>query len=189
MTRAGRAGPDGALGPVLVGLRGCGKSTLAPLVAERLALEPVDADAVLEAREGASVAAIFAERGEPAFRALELRLLLDDLLARPRIVLATGGGAVLHEPVRAELRRRFTAWLHAPLSLLARRLAGDRSRPGLTGDDPAAEVAAVFRAREHLYREVATIAIDTGARPPDAAADAICSAYRAHCRAATGAQV
>jgi hypothetical protein len=80
-------------GPVLVGMRGSGKSSVAPLLAERLQMKAIDADAELELRAGRSIPTIFAEDGEPEFRRIERTLLLDDLLRRNDTVIATGGGA------------------------------------------------------------------------------------------------
>ena len=116
------------LGPVLVGLRGCGKSSVAPLLASRLEMTAVDADAELEKQQGRTIAEIFAADGEPYFRSLEQKLLLE-LVERPQIVLATGGGAVLHPDFRGTLVGRFTVWLHAPLALLAQRIKGSSLPP------------------------------------------------------------
>jgi shikimate kinase len=119
-------------GPVLVGMRGSGKSSVAPLLAERLQMKAIDADAELELRAGRSIPTIFAEDGEPEFRRIERTLLLDDLLRRNDTVIATGGGAVLDSEVRERLRQRLTVWLHAPVDVLARRIGGS-DRPSLTG--------------------------------------------------------
>jgi 3-phosphoshikimate 1-carboxyvinyltransferase len=155
-------------GPALVGLRGAGKSTLAPLIAELCGLDWVDADAELERRTGRSVAEILTWQGEAELRRLERELLLE-LLERPRVVLATGGGAVLHEEVRSALRRRVTAWLRAPALVLASRVTGS-GRPPLTGLPLAEEMEMLASAREPLYREVAVVELDTGAIGPEDAA-------------------
>ncbi len=74
----------------LIGYRATGKTTLAKLLAERLGWEWLDADAEIERAAGKSIARIFAEDGEPAFRDLEARVVAD-LCRRERLVLATGG--------------------------------------------------------------------------------------------------
>src|SRR5687768_14210666 len=127
-----------SFGPVLIGLRGSGKSTVAPLLARRLGFVALDADAELERHEGRTVQAIFRDHGEQEFRRLE-RAVLMELLGQPLAVLATGGGAVLHEVVRCRLRERFTVWLHAEVDVLAARIAGS-GRPSLTGGDIGAEL-------------------------------------------------
>src|SRR5688500_2590703 len=79
---------------LLIGYRGTGKSTVARLVAERLNWPWLDADVELERRAGKSIAAIFAEDGEPAFRDLESQVLAE-LVQADRHVLALGGGVIL----------------------------------------------------------------------------------------------
>lgn len=170
-------GYDPAFGPVLVGMRGSGKSTLAAPLAAALGLVAIDADAELERRSGRAIAEIFATEGQPAFRQLERELLLDDLLQRPRCVLASGGGAVLHDDVRRALAQRVTIWLQAPLARLAQRVEGS-SRPSLTGGSIVDELAAVLAAREALYGDVATLVVDTSSGKPDELAEAIAKHWR-----------
>jgi 3-phosphoshikimate 1-carboxyvinyltransferase len=162
------AAPRPLFGPALVGLRGSGKSTLAPLVARQTGLAWVDADAELERRTGKRIAEILQEAGEPEFRRLEREVMLE-LLRRPGSVLATGGGAVMHEEVRRELRDRVTVWLRAPAQVLATRIDGT-GRPSLTGQGLEEEVLALASAREPLYREVTALEIDTARLEPKEAA-------------------
>ena len=75
----------------LIGLSGSGKSTVGPLLAERLGLPHLDVDLVLEQREGRTIREIFDTDGEPYFRALEREITIE-LLAAPG-VLSLGGGA------------------------------------------------------------------------------------------------
>ena len=78
----------------LVGFMGAGKSTLGPVLAERLGREFVSVDAVVEERVGTSVADVFATRGEGAFRELEEGAAFDVLSHRPPAVVELGGGAL-----------------------------------------------------------------------------------------------
>ncbi|HEV2971690.1 MAG TPA: shikimate kinase [Pirellulales bacterium] len=87
----------------LIGYRGTGKTTVAQQLALRLGWDWVDADVELELHAGKSIAAIFADDGEPAFRDLEAANLRD-LIGRDRTVLALGGGVVLRPENRALLR-------------------------------------------------------------------------------------
>ena len=98
----------------LIGYRATGKTTLARLLAERLGWDWIDADVEIERRAGKSIARIFAEQGEPAFRDLEAQVIAD-LCRRDRLVLAAGGGA----PLRPESRRAMreagkVVWLVGP---------------------------------------------------------------------------
>jgi len=161
---------DRCWGVVLVGMRGCGKSSVAPLLARRLDLDYVDADRELSRRAGRSICEVFATDGEPAFRELEREVLLGDLLWREGIVLAAGGGAVLHAEVREVLKRRATVWLRASLSVMAARIRGSQ-RPSLTGDPIEVELEQVLQQRLVLYQEVATVTVNTDEqRPPEVAA-------------------
>ncbi|MFM7108539.1 MAG: shikimate kinase [Planctomycetaceae bacterium] len=167
----------------LVGYRGTGKSTVAALLAARLGCGWIDADAVLEERLGTTIAALARDRGERAFRDAE-STILRDLLASCPGVLATGGGVVLRPENRELLRGagRPVAWLTAAAGVIRGRLAADPltrdRRPALAGDaaaggDPLAEVDAALADREPLYREVADVAFDTTADPPERVAERI----------------
>lgn len=159
-------------GVILVGYRGCGKTTVARLLAARLHLPPIDADDLLEARVGRSIAAVIAADGEPAFRNLESEVLAE-VLAGPPAVLATGGGVVLREDNRVLLRSsgRPVVWLQADAGVIRSRLAADPTtasrRPGLAGADPLAEVADTLAAREPLYADVANVAFDATSESPE----------------------
>jgi len=172
-------------GPVLVGLRGSGKSTIGPRAARALGLTWMDADAEIERDFGAPIPEIFQQRGEKGFRDLEKGALLS-LLALPGVLLGTGGGAVLHPEVRKALLGRFTVWLTGPVSILASRIAGS-DRPSLTGRPVEEELSAMASQREALYREVATLVVDTGLLSPDQSAEAIRAGFlEAQARAREG---
>lgn len=87
----------------LTGYRGTGKSSVAPLLADRLGWSWIDADAEIERRAGQSIRDIFAAGGEPEFRRQE-RAVMVDLLSRDRLVIASGGGAILNEQTRRDMR-------------------------------------------------------------------------------------
>ncbi|MFN8012416.1 MAG: shikimate kinase [Holophagaceae bacterium] len=114
---------------VLAGSSGAGKSTLGAMLAARLGLPFHDLDDVLEARAGASIPAIFAARGEAAFRALESELL-PGLLASPSVV-ALGGGAWETEAVRRAAQDAGAAvlWLAERPEACWARVAADPHRP------------------------------------------------------------
>ncbi len=165
-------------GLALVGYRGTGKSTVGRLVAERLGLPFVDADRELESRLGRSIASIFAEQGEAAFRDEEARLLRE-LTQRPGLVLATGGGVILREANRQALRRfGFVAWLKADPETLTARLGGDPGgRPALTPLGLLEEVAALLKSRLPFYREVADVEIETASSTPEKISREVVAAY------------
>ena len=84
----------------LYGPPGSGKSTIGRLLATRLGLPFTDLDAVIVETDGRPIPQIFAEEGEPGFRAREKQALAD-MAARPRHVVALGGGALLNPECRA----------------------------------------------------------------------------------------
>lgn len=141
---------DGHL--VLVGLPGSGKSTVGRAVAKRLSRPFLDFDAEIEKREGISVARIFAERGEAAFRYLEFSLT-QELAAAPPMVLAPGGGWVTIAGVMALLRPpgRIIHLRISPNEALRRLTRSRIVRPLLAQADPAMAMQSLWERRSGLY--------------------------------------
>jgi shikimate kinase len=156
---------------ILIGYRATGKTTLARRLAGRLGWSWIDADVEIERRAGKSIARIFAEGGEPAFRQLEAEVIAD-VCRQDRLVLAAGGGA----PLRPENRQAMrgcgqVVWLTAsPATILARMSAdattADR-RPSLTGRDPLDEILELLARRDPIYRELAHLVVDTEGKTPE----------------------
>jgi 3-dehydroquinate synthase len=142
-------------GPVrrvaLVGLPGSGKSAVGAALAERLGWRFADTDALVELREGRSIAAIFAADGEAGFRRRELEALRDALTGNGPLVLACGGG-LLTEVGARDLLARSTCivWLDGDDATLLRRLGEAADRPLLRGD-PASRLAELRTARTRQY--------------------------------------
>jgi shikimate kinase len=156
---------------VLIGYRATGKTTLAGLLAKRLGWDWIDADVEIERRRGKSIARIFAEDGEPAFRDLEAEVVAD-LCRRRRLVLAAGGGA----PMRPENRRAMKSsgkvvWLKARPETILARMSGDQTtaqrRPNLTEKGPLDEIVHLLCRREPIYRESADLEVDTESKTPE----------------------
>ena len=154
----------------LIGYRGTGKTTVAQQLALRLGYDWVDADVEVELAAGKSIAEIFAESGEPAFRSLESKTL-EQLVQRPRCVLALGGGVVLADANREQLKLcSDVVWLKASIKSIEGRLAGDQTtaqrRPNLTNHGGRNEIEALLAQREPIYRACATLEVDTDDRTP-----------------------
>lgn len=144
------------------GPMGSGKSSVVRRLAELWGTRAVDLDAIIEAREGRTVSALFAERGEAAFRALE-RMVLDDLLGDPAVrIVALGGGTVTDQALRRRLLQEGTlVTLKASLDTLARRVGSGHGRPLLAGGDVRARLSALLEQRAAAYAEChAEIATD-----------------------------
>jgi shikimate kinase len=155
---------------VLIGYRGTGKTTVAQQLALRLGWDWIDADVEIELRAGKSIAAIFADDGEPTFRDLESQVLAATI-GRERMVLAAGGGVVLREENRRLLRTAGKiVWLKADVATILARVAADQTtagrRPQLTTAGGETEVHQLLQKRMPLYQELADLEIDTKGRTP-----------------------
>jgi shikimate kinase len=154
----------------LIGYRGTGKSEVARQLALRLGWDWVDADVEVELKAGKSIAAIFADDGEPAFRDLEATVLAE-LVQRDRAVLALGGGVILR-PANRELLQQSNkvVWLTAKPETIARRLAADAAtasrRPNLSAAGGLEEIRRLLAERTPLYRELGDFEIDTENKSP-----------------------
>jgi len=158
----------------LIGLMGAGKSAVARILGERLAVSVADLDAMLEAETGHPIAAQFADHGEAAFRRREALALRRALAAGVRVI-ACGGGVVLDPGNRALLKERCdVVWLEVGPDEAARRLAAVReTRPLLAGADPEARLRTVLSERADLYRDIAARRIATDGLGVEQVADAV----------------
>lgn len=142
---------------VLVGPMGAGKSSIGRRLAHACGLPFVDLDREIETRAGTDIPTIFAHEGEAGFRRRE-REALADLLEGAPCVLATGGGAVLDPDNRARMRRQgFVVYLRIDVDAQLTRLANDRSRPLIAGDDREAVLRRLAAERGPLYDAVADL--------------------------------
>ncbi len=159
----------------LIGYRGCGKSTVGPILAAKLGWRFLDADAELEMHARRSVAAIFADDGEDVFRDIESENLVR-LAVETEIVLATGGGVVLREANRDLLKTACVVWLDTPPVECWRRIENDTStvdrRPRLTVEGGFEEVKRLMAERAPLYEAVASLRIN-GSEAPEIVAGLI----------------
>lgn len=148
----------GARHLVLIGLRGCGKTTVGRELARRLGRPFVDVDDEIARLAHADVDALLREQGERAFREVERRALRG-LVERPPAVIATGGGAVLGGAEFAALADpALVVWLDVPVEVLVQR-AAERPRPALTGLSVADEFVCLERERRPLYAAAADMVL------------------------------
>jgi shikimate kinase len=169
---------------VLVGMMGAGKTAVGRRLARALNWPFKDADAAIEAAAGTSIANIFAEIGEAAFRIKE-RQIIARLLTGERQVLALGGGAFMDPETRALVRARgFSIWLRAELDVLLRRTSTPGKRPLLAGGDPRETLASLLTQRAPVYGE-ADLVIDSSKGPINAVVGRILAALPAAARAAS----
>lgn len=145
-----------------VGLPGSGKSTIGRQLARRLDIRFFDSDSVIERRTGLSVRGFFEREGEQSFRDLEQEVV-SELTQHENCVLATGGGVVLRQANRDNLRQRCqVVYLHSVPDEIFRRLRHDQNRPLLQVADPLAKLNELYALRDPLYRETAHVVVETG---------------------------
>lgn len=146
---------------VLVGFMGAGKSSIARLVSRTLGFESVDTDDIVVETARMSIPRIFKKDGEEAFRDLETAALLS-LAEKEKLVVSTGGGIVLREENRKNLRLiGFTVWLSASVEATYERVRRNTNRPLLHVPDPKQTIAEMMDARAPFYQEAADLHIDT----------------------------
>ena len=156
---------------VLVGAPGAGKTVVGRLLAERLGVAFRDTDADIESATGRTVADLFVQDGEAAFRAYE-RAAVARALADHDGVLALGGGAVLDAGTRGALAGHTVVHLTVELPAAVARTGLGAARPVLLGN-PRARLRELLDARRPLYEAVATVSVATDDRDPAAVADAV----------------
>ena len=160
-----------AVNAVLIGMPGCGKSTVGRALAARMGRPFVDCDGEIERRAGKPIPEIFARDGEAAFRELEAAVIADVCREKGRVI-ATGGGAVLRgENVRAMRQNGAVLLLERDIASLSMD-----GRPLSRSLDALREMRQV---RGPLYCAAADAAIDNNAAPEDAVARAEEAFYEA----------
>lgn len=141
---------------VLTGFMGTGKSTVGRMLAKRLQYQFIDTDALIESRQNRSVAQIFEESGEPAFRTME-RETAAELADRERLVISTGGKMLLDpDNLRALSRNGRVFCLVAGADEIIRRLTASHARnkrPLLAAPDPERAIRELLQQRAEAYRQ------------------------------------
>jgi len=162
---------------VLVGMMGAGKSSIGKRLASRLGLSFVDADSEIEAAAGMTIAEIFAEHGEPYFRAGEARVIARLLDNGPQ-VLATGGGAIMDQHTRDLIHiKGISVWLKADLDVLMKRTKRRNDRP------LADKMHDLLPLREPVY-SLSDIVVQSRDEPHDVIVDEIVAALAGHLKLA-----
>jgi len=149
---------------VLTGFMCTGKSEVGRRLAKRLGRPFVDTDHLIEQRAGKTVAAIFRDDGEPAFRAFE-RDAVATASAGEDTVIAVGGGAILDPANVGRLRARgVIVCLSADTDTILRRVGDVARRPLLAGGDPRGTVERLLAERGPAYARAADVTVDTSDR-------------------------
>ncbi|GAB3623166.1 shikimate kinase AroK [Mariniluteicoccus endophyticus] len=156
----------------LIGAPGVGKSTVGARLAQRLGLELVDIDGLIEQREQMAIAEIFANHGEPHFRALEQDATCTVLAEPDECVVSLGGGAVMNPAIQEALRGHDVVWLEASASTAANRVGLNVARPLLIGN-VRGRLAKLLAERLPVYEQVSTVRVKTDDLTPEQVCDRV----------------
>ena len=145
---------------ILIGPMGSGKTTIGSLLAEKLGLSFRDTDHLIEEQEAKTVSQIFLDQGEDAFRAIEKRVLREELLT-DGTVLSLGGGAPISIDAQSALRAiaSHIIFLDISLSTVAPRIGFNRDRPLLL-NNPRGQWQTLMEARRPIYEAIADATIN-----------------------------
>ena len=144
---------------------GSGKTTVGKRLSEKLNIDFYDADHEIIDKTGVSIDHIFDVEGEKGFRKRESNVL-KDLCNKPNIVIATGGGAVMLEENRLEISKAGSViYLSSSVDQILRRTAKSKTRPLLENStNKRKTISDIIDARDPLYRQIATIIINTNGK-------------------------
>ena len=152
---------------ILIGPMGSGKTTIGSLLAEKLGLSFRDTDHLIEEQEEKTVSQIFLDEGEDAFRAIEKRVLREELLT-DGTVLSLGGGAPISIDAQSALRAiaSHIIFLDISLSTVAPRIGFNRDRPLLL-NNPRGQWQTLMEARRPVYEAIADTTINVDDKSED----------------------
>ena len=157
---------------ILCGFMATGKSSVGKKLAAMLSYAFLDMDALIEAEAGMTIPQIFSSQGEPAFRALESRMV-ERLAGRSGCVIATGGGTIVNRKNLENLKRiGVVISLTANLQTILSRVGSGDDRPMLAGGDTAQRIRTLMEQRAEVYGR-ADIVVDTSSFSIDEAAQHI----------------
>ncbi|MBN9335364.1 shikimate kinase [Devosia sp.] len=158
---------------ILVGMMGAGKTTVGRRLAARLGRRFLDSDEEIEKAAQMTIPEIFAQRGEPEFRAGETRVI-SRLLKEEDIVLATGGGAFVNPETRSLVKSgAVSVWLKADLDVLFERVSRRSNRPLLKTADPKGTLEKLIEDRYPIYAEADVTVLSRDVPQDSVAADVI----------------
>lgn len=161
---------------VLIGLMGCGKTTIGKWVAKRSGWKWLDVDHLIEKKAGATISEIFEQKGELEFRKME-REMIEEVMGKKEKVISIGGGAFQDETNRKTfLEKGVVFYLKASVECLYERVRRDASRPLLQNEDPIGTLQKLSEKREPFYNQ-AHFTINVERRTPDQIAREIWKRY------------
>lgn len=147
---------------ILIGLMGCGKTTVGKYISRTCKLKFIDTDQMIEKQSGMSIPTIFKVHGEAYFRSMETEVLKKIATKKSMQVISTGGGIIIHPENRELLKTLgFVVWLKTDVDTLYQRVAKCTNRPLLRTANPKEVLSKLIAEREPFYQETAHLVIDT----------------------------
>lgn len=157
----------------LIGMMGSGKSTVGRQLGERLGWEWLDLDEFIAQQVGTSITGFWADRGEEAFRSIEVEAVRT-VASEANSVVATGGGVIMREANVVMMRSSgFVVWLQATPDTLVRRIGSGASRPLLHEGERLATLTELLEEREAAYEAAAHVIVATDDLPIGAVVERI----------------
>lgn len=158
---------------ILVGMMGCGKSTVASIVAKKLGYEFLDIDEIIVKNVGCSIVEIFKYQDEEYFRKKEYEALTF-ALEKNNVIIASGGGAYINDKSRKLIEEKsISIWLNATCEVIYRRVKYKKTRPLIANTtDVKKSVYNLYEKRRPIYQQ-AKIHVDTSNLNQFQAADII----------------
>ena len=137
---------------VLLGMMAVGKTTMAKIVAEKLKLEFIDIDSIIEKKNSMKIGEIFEKKGESFFRLEEEKEVLKSL-KKNNCVIALGGGAFINQTIRENvLKNAISIWLDADIKILAERTEWSQKRPLLKTNNNEKTLKEIYEKRKEIYK-------------------------------------
>ncbi len=147
---------------ILIGFMGSGKSTVGKRLAKQMCWEFVDTDEAIEREEERSITEIFACKGEPYFRKLEVSCLERILNQEKNLIVSVGGGLPITKENQERLQLETSViYLKSSVETIYDRVKHNEDRPLLQGDNPMGKIETLLGAREQFYEQAANYIVET----------------------------
>lgn len=158
----------------IVGFMGTGKTTLSGFLKKHTGIEELDMDSTIEKQQGMTISKIFEEKGEPYFRSLETKLLVE-LQSKSGLLVSCGGGVVLREENVAEMKKSgLVVLLTAKPETILERVKNNDDRPLLRGNKNVPFIENLLNQRMPKYMAAADLIVETDGRKKEDIAEELC---------------
>ena len=161
---------------VLTGMMGVGKSTVGKAVADKLSMQFIDVDKIIEKKENLSIHNIFKEKGEVYFRDLEKKTTVDES-KKTNAVISLGGGAFVDSEIRQlVIKTCISFWLDLHPKLIEKRVKNSKKRPLLNNNNLKETLEKIYYERKEIY-SLANFKIDCNKMKLDLIVNKIINLY------------